>query len=167
MFGTFLSDTIINPLPSACGWRLLTMVIDLDSVGKVAKRIEIAFEAPEFDLEVEDGILTGPVEFTGETQWIEGKAHISGSIHANLLINCTRCLEPISKHIETTFDDVFVDASEESDITETEVGVEELDESLVPDGKIDLAEVVREQILLALPNQVLCREDCKGLCPKC
>lgn len=36
------------------------------------------------------------------------------------------------------------------------------------DGKtIDLDPVIREQVLLALPVTVLCREDCKGLCPTC
>jgi len=143
------------------------MIIDLDSVGKVAKRIAITFDPAEIDLEGEDARLTGPAEFTGETQRIDGKAHIRGTVNADLLIDCMRCLEPVAKHIEASFDDIFVDASEESDKVESEVAVDELDESLVPDGKIELAEVVREQILLAIPNQVLCREDCKGLCPKC
>jgi uncharacterized protein len=36
------------------------------------------------------------------------------------------------------------------------------------DGKtIDLDPIVREQVLLALPVSVLCREDCKGLCSVC
>src|SRR4029077_12174807 len=36
------------------------------------------------------------------------------------------------------------------------------------DGKtIDLDPIVREQVLLALPLSVLCKEDCKGLCPEC
>jgi uncharacterized protein len=34
-------------------------------------------------------------------------------------------------------------------------------------GRIDLAEVVREELALAVPPFVLCREDCAGLCPKC
>jgi len=65
------------------------------------------------------------------------------------------------------FDDIFVDVREEPNSDEIEVGLDELDESLVIDGKIDIAEVVREQILLALPAQVFCGDDCKGLCPKC
>ena len=48
-----------------------------------------------------------------------------------------------------------------------EVTIEDLDESPVPGGEIDLKEVVREQIMLALPEQVFCKDDCKGLCPKC
>jgi len=143
------------------------MIIDLDSVGKIAKSIAIAFDPAEINLEGEDATLTGKTEFSGETQRIDGKAHIRGTVKADFELNCTRCLEPVAKHIDVSFDDVFVDASEEPDANESEVGIEELDESPLPDGKIDIAEVVREQILLALPDQVFCKEDCKGLCPKC
>ena len=33
--------------------------------------------------------------------------------------------------------------------------------------RIDLGEIVREQILLEVPLRRLCREDCRGLCPSC
>ncbi len=33
--------------------------------------------------------------------------------------------------------------------------------------KIDLSEFLKEQIVLSLPYKLLCKEDCKGLCPKC
>ena len=50
---------------------------------------------------------------------------------------------------------------------EREVSVEELDTAVLEGYDLDLKEVVREQILLALPEQAFCREDCKGLCEKC
>lgn len=143
------------------------MIIDLDSVGKIAKHIVMAFDPAEIDLEGEDARLTGPAEIIGETQRVDGKAHIRGTIGADVLIGCTRCLEPFAQRIEASFDDIFVDTSEDLNAVESELGVDDLVEELVPDGKIDMAEVVREQLLLALPSQVLCREDCKGLCPKC
>jgi uncharacterized protein len=34
-------------------------------------------------------------------------------------------------------------------------------------GSIDLSEVIREQMILAIPEVVLCKEDCEGLCDKC
>lgn len=37
----------------------------------------------------------------------------------------------------------------------------------VPLGSLDLTEAVREDILLALPQGCLCRDDCRGLCPSC
>jgi uncharacterized protein len=33
--------------------------------------------------------------------------------------------------------------------------------------EVDLTDAVREQVLLRVPQYVLCREDCRGLCPKC
>ena len=42
-----------------------------------------------------------------------------------------------------------------------------MDVSVIEGFEIDLTELVREQILLNLPEQVFCREDCKGLCEKC
>ncbi|MBK8466904.1 MAG: DUF177 domain-containing protein [Chloracidobacterium sp.] len=143
------------------------MIIDLDSVGKVAKAIAIAFDPAEIDLEGEDATLKGKTEFAGESQRLDGKAHIRGAIRADILLNCTRCLEPVENQVEVVFEDIFVNAIEEPNADEIEVGVDKLDESLVIDGKIDIAEVVREQLLLALPEQVFCKEDCKGLCAKC
>ncbi|HEX8637491.1 MAG TPA: DUF177 domain-containing protein, partial [Pyrinomonadaceae bacterium] len=41
------------------------------------------------------------------------------------------------------------------------------DIAVLDNNKIDVAEIVREQILLNLPEPVYCRDDCKGLCPQC
>ena len=49
-----------------------------------------------------------------------------------------------------------------AELTEAEMSVS------VFDGKaIDVDEIVKEQILLAVPTRMLCREDCKGICPEC
>lgn len=143
------------------------MIIDLSSVGKVAKEIKVSFEPSEIDLEGENVSLQGKTEFSGETQLLDGKAHVRGKIQASVLLNCTRCLEPLKDQIGVQFDDIFVDAIDGADRDEIEVSADDLDESQVADGKINIAEVVREQILLALPEQIFCKYDCKGLCPKC
>ena len=38
---------------------------------------------------------------------------------------------------------------------------------IVPDMKLDLDELVYSEVIMSLPMKHLCREDCKGLCPKC
>ena len=38
---------------------------------------------------------------------------------------------------------------------------------VIDDASLNLDEFVREEILLFLPNKILCKENCKGLCPKC
>lgn len=143
------------------------MIIDLGSLGNTVKTIEVNFEPSEIDLAGELVTLTGKTTFSGETERIDSRGRVRGTIIADASLDCTRCLEPVEKHIVIPFEAVFLDSSEEDKSIEKEVGDEQLDESLVENGRIDIAEVVREQILLAMPEQIFCREDCRGLCPKC
>lgn len=142
------------------------MLIDLASVGTSPKKLKTEFAGTLIDLEGE-GQVVGDARFDGETYRDEQRVHISGMITAEVAMDCTRCLEPLRRKIEVAFDDIFVDASHESRDSDTELTIADMDESLVIGGRVDLAEVVREQILLALPEQIFCREDCRGLCQKC
>ncbi|MFZ1700426.1 MAG: DUF177 domain-containing protein [Pyrinomonadaceae bacterium] len=142
------------------------MIIDLDSVGKLSKMVEAAFAADEIDL---DGgaMLTGLVNLKAEITRDGTRTEVQGTIKADSTVRCTRCLERISMPFDIAFDDIFVDSSEEDTQDDAEVNIENLDESLLTEGQIDLREVVREQLLLAIPEQIFCREDCQGLCPQC
>ena len=142
------------------------MKIELASVGTSLRPLELRFEAEEVDLDDQATIVGGAV-LQGETFRDGTRVHLRGTITTELEIACVRCLEPVRESFDIAFDDVFLDSSEETTSDETELGVEDLDEALVIGGSIDLAEVVREQIILALPDMPLCRDDCKGLCDKC
>lgn len=142
------------------------MNIDLARVGQVSKAIRAEFSDYEIDLGGE-GRLVGAAGFRGEVFGNETGTQIDGMISATVESDCIRCLEPVTRSFEVPFRAVYVDSSRDSNERETELGPAELDESLVADGSIDLAEVVREQIMIALPSRVFCRDDCRGLCPKC
>lgn len=143
------------------------MIIDLASLGTTAKRFEVEFDPAAIDLEGELVRLRGKTALVGEIVKVDEKARLNGTINARLQIDCTRCLEPIERDADFAFRAVFVDPGAEDTSAEAEVSEDALDESLVLDGQIDLAELVREQLLLAMPIQNFCREDCRGLCPKC
>jgi uncharacterized protein len=143
------------------------MIIDLDSVGNVPKVIESVFEPAEIDLEGEIVSLAGPIRLAGEVQKRDVRMHLNALLTADVQLDCTRCLEPVARHIEEPFEAIFVDAAYETDAKEVEVADAALDESIVEGGQVDLAEIAREQLLLALPIQTFCKEDCKGLCPQC
>ncbi len=90
-----------------------------------------------------------------------------GSLGTRLEIACARCLEPVSRQVDRSFDLLYrpqgVDAGhEELSVTgaEAEIGY------YTGDG-LRLEDVLREQLLLALPMKTVCREDCRGLCPQC
>jgi uncharacterized protein len=55
----------------------------------------------------------------------------------------------------------------ESEVPSASFDVESVEEEPFDGRSVDLGGILREQILLALPMDLLCREDCKGLCPVC
>jgi uncharacterized protein len=75
---------------------------------------------------------------------------------ANIEGACMRCLKDATPHVE-------VDARE----VDRPGGGEELSSPYMDDETLDLAAWTRDALILALPVQVLCREDCAGLCPAC
>ncbi len=143
------------------------MVIELESITRDPKVVALTVAAGGIDLEIDGTTLKRDIEFEGSTERIAEKAHLRGRFTTETEIECARCLEPVTKSLEIEFDDVFVDPANEGVADEMAVAEADLNESIAIDGKIDVAEVIREQIILTLPEQTFCRADCKGLCPKC
>jgi uncharacterized protein len=93
------------------------------------------------------------------------KVTISGEIEATAEFDCDRCLAAIKSPIRQRFELTYVPPIGSSD--ERVLGDEDLSIGFYRDDTIDVDDVVREQILLALPMTKLCTEDCRGLCPEC
>jgi uncharacterized protein len=73
-------------------------------------------------------------------------------------MDCVRCLEPCSQNLHIHFTELY--AFSKRHITESGLLFPE-------DGQIDLGPLVREDMLLDIPINPVCRPDCKGLCPIC
>ncbi|MFC0109083.1 YceD family protein [Kibdelosporangium aridum] len=87
---------------------------------------------------------------------------VSGTASAPAEGSCARCLDPLSSRVEVDLTELF--AYPHSATEET------TDEDEVPrlvDDRIDLEPVVRDAVVLALPQVPLCTPDCAGLCPGC
>jgi uncharacterized protein len=109
----------------------------------------------------------GRIEPSGEDFLVRGR------LHGVLTTPCSRCLEEARLPLDVETSVLFVarDAPSRHGKGQTEdlddEALEAPDVMTFQDGVIDLAEELREEILLAMPTQVLCREDCRGLCPVC
>lgn len=104
-----------------------------------------------------------PVELDLRLEAVMEGVLITGSASAGLEGECARCLEQIRDDIEVTFQELFV----YDDIRDAE-GAEEDDEvSMLQDDLVDLEPLLRDAVVLALPFQPLCRDDCPGLCVEC
>ena len=142
------------------------MIIELASVEILPKKINAKFAPGEIDLDSEGNLVSDAI-LDAEAVSKSGKVHIGARLTADIALDCTRCLEAVRKPLEIDFDSVFVEGAEDELEDKLEIAGEDLAESFVAGGIIDLKEVVREQLLLNLPEQVYCRDDCRGLCPKC
>ncbi|HIQ59529.1 MAG TPA: DUF177 domain-containing protein [Candidatus Merdivicinus intestinavium] len=100
-----------------------------------------------------------PVACSGEIENRAGVVRLVFCVKFSLNLVCDRCLEPFEREEAMTFSHTLVQQLE-SDADEEEY-------VLCPGGELDLDELVRTDVLLALPTKVLCSEDCKGLCEQC
>jgi uncharacterized protein len=106
------------------------------------------------------------VEHHGKRNVIQD-IRLNGELATRLELLCARCLEPVVQDVTRKFDLLYrplgIDAGNEElsvTVAEAEVGYYQGDGLLLEDA-------IREQVLLAVPLKVVCREDCKGLCPTC
>ena len=88
--------------------------------------------------------------------------YVSGKVSGRLVGECGRCLRAIDDKITVDVGEMF--AYENSTTDET---TEEDEMGRVRDDLIDLEPAVRDALVLALPQNPVCREDCPGLCPDC
>ncbi|MGI8468596.1 MAG: YceD family protein [Pyrinomonadaceae bacterium] len=148
-------------------FNLSAMIVDLTSLENSVLEFNFALSPESIDLEVEGAALKNAVKVKGKLTKGIAQIDVAGEISADAMIECARCLQPIERKLEIPFKAEFVSAENYTVAKEAKLRGNDLDVSVFEDNKIDLTELVREQILLNLSEQIFCREDCRGLCDKC
>jgi DUF177 domain-containing protein len=108
------------------------------------------------DVELGDGRVTGDVAVDVTLESTLDDVVVTGLLRARHHDACRRCLREIDDVLEVTVDERYHVEPTPAD-----------DAFPIVNGQIDLAPMVREEVLLAVPDAPLCRPDCPGLCPIC
>ena len=120
------------------------------------------------DLPTTDGLFAGldfalaePVRVTGRLQPAgEGRFYWHARLAARVTETCRRCLEPVQVTVEAEVKALFTQDPDALDDPDSY--------PLPPDASVvDVTPAVREELILAVPQYVVCRDDCRGLCPSC
>jgi len=112
------------------------------------------------DMEV---AFAGPMEVHLQASWTgSGEVVVRGTLKAPLDQECRRCLEPVPGGVSEEVTFVFLPTIEPG--MEDDGDTRLFEEDAV---ELDLGQVVREEIILAVDPYVVCRPECKGLCPRC
>jgi len=143
------------------------MIVNLTTIKDVHHSFDFTIEPSEIDLGDETVELKTDVRVTGKLKKGIVQTDVEGRISTAAQIECVRCLQPVEKLLEILFSAAFVTTENYTQATEAKLNEQDLEVSIFEGDRINLTELVREQILLALPEQVFCIEDCKGLCQKC
>jgi uncharacterized protein len=143
------------------------LVLDTRELGRrpgSERRVSLEAPAPaDLGIEVLRVPEGSPIEFDIRLEAVVEGVLVTGTAEAMLVGECVRCLEELSREITADFQELFVYDDGESREQETEDG----ETSRLDGDLIDLEPLLRDAVVLALPFQPLCREDCPGLCVEC
>ena len=126
------------------------------------RELELSVPAPaQLGIEVLAVPEGSPVELDLRLEAVVDGVLVTGTAQVVLEGECARCLEPIHDDVEVRFQElcVYPDQSVDPD--------EELEVSKLRDDLVDLEPLLRDAVVLALPFQPLCQDDCPGLCVEC
>ena len=133
-------------------------------------RFDETFQPGQVDFADADVVQTGPLHASGVAELLAntgGEVRIQGQFQVDLEADCDRCLTRARFPIDDRFDLFYRPMSFIA--KEEEIGIDEGEAEIgfYEDGGLELEDILREQILLALPMQRVCDEACLGICPVC
>ena len=101
-----------------------------------------------------------PVEFDLRLEAVMDGVLVTGTATAGLEGECVRCLDPIHREVEADFQELYL--YDDQDVIDEDDDVSKLEGDL-----LDLEPLLRDAVVLELPLQPVCVDDCPGLCPEC
>lgn len=108
-----------------------------------------------------------PLQVTGTAELLDGQIRITGEIQTKIELVCARCLEPVVEDVSRPFDLFYSPLPKEAKPKEDRLKDDDTDIGFFEGDGLFLVDVLREQVLLALPIKAICQSDCRGLCASC
>jgi uncharacterized protein len=139
---------------------------------------DLAVRAGRFEVELAPGEIeffdpklrqAGPLKAAGKVELVTGslgEIRVSGHISVAMEGDCDRCLELAKFSIDSDFE-LYYRPVEEGYGEEVAIDKSEAEMGFYEGDGVELNDVLREYVLLALPMQRVCNDNCKGICPVC
>lgn len=123
---------------------------------------EYSLSVPASELQL-DANFDAPIVVQVRLEKLAHQIIVRSTISTSASFSCDRCLAEFRQQLSTAYATVYVeDPSEAGRFPPEEVRVVRADATV-----IDLSDDVREMLLLSVPLKLICRDDCRGLCPAC
>ena len=127
-------------------------------------------EPGQIDFTGEELEQVTPLAAKGQAELLahsDGEVRVQGSYQVEMASQCDRCLGRARFALDAGFDLFYRPASVIAKDEEVAIDAGEAEIGFYQGGGMELEDILREQVLLALPMQRVCSDVCKGICPAC
>jgi uncharacterized protein len=143
------------------------LALNLGRIRSPHERFERVYEPADCAAADDSFGIVAPVALDFDVFKDKDRYRLAGSVRTGLELTCSRCLDPFPWPVDARFDLLYQPKAAAGVEGEREVGESDFGTAFYENDAIDLAQLVREQLYLAVPMKPLCRETCLGLCPVC
>jgi uncharacterized protein len=124
-------------------------------------------DSDSLDLRDGEARLAGPITGHARLHRTNESIIVDGVAQIPVLLECSRCLTEFTTTLDAPLRETFYPSIDIETGLPVRLPKDETAFTIDDHHQIDLREAIRQNLVLALPIQPLCREDCKGLCPEC
>jgi DUF177 domain-containing protein len=143
------------------------MFLDVKELAVQKVHLRQSYLPGAVDYHTTDFRQVDPLEVRGTAELLDGQIHIYGQLHTRLEMVCARCLEPVVEEVSRDFDLFYRPLQSVQREEEMRLKLDDTEMAFFQGEGLFLTDVLAEQVLLAIPMKVICRSDCRGLCPHC
>jgi uncharacterized protein len=143
------------------------MFLDVHELATRKIRIRKNYAPGTLDFHSGDFRQLDPLEVRATAELVDNQIRIYGTLHTRLELVCARCLETVVEEISKNFDLFYRPMTSIAHEEEVRLKLDDTELAFFEGDGLFLADVLAEQVNLSLPMKVICRSDCRGLCPHC
>jgi uncharacterized protein len=143
------------------------MFLDIKDLAVRKQIIRKSYAPGSIDYQTAEMKQVDPLEVNATAELLEEQIRVAGEIETKVELVCARCLEPVVDEVHRSFDLFYSPLPKGEKPEEARLKEDDAEIGFFEGEGLFLADVLREQVLLALPMKVICRADCRGLCPNC
>ena len=152
---------------SVCAGGAEDMFLDIKDLAVRKQIIRKSYAPGIIDYQTAEMKQVDPLEVNATAELLEEQIRVAGEIETKVELVCARCLEPVVDEVHRSFDLFYSPLPQGEKPEEARLKEDDAEIGFFEGEGLFLADVLREQVLLALPMKVICRADCRGLCPNC
>jgi uncharacterized protein len=146
------------------------MFLSVKEMEKRKIRFDESFQPGQIDFSGEDLEQGSPLRAAGSAELLPhtgGEVRIQGRYTVEMKSQCDRCLGGAVFALDESFDLFYRPMLEIAREEEVAIDEGESEIGFYENGGMELEDILRERVLLALPMQRVCSEACRGICPVC